>query len=120
MISNKIKDTIGLFRESKEWDSITLRGSSNFIKKTIEALDLLKRNVPEAEVLIRDNVSDISEGSSTRAVVKVAGGGWCIISNHDYQGNLISYAATLAHEGYHCWQYKRYKNNFPKYDGPKG
>lgn len=119
-ILDRIKDLKGLFGRCYDWKSLTLRGGSEFINKTIEALNLLMRELPDVVKLIEENVSDISEGSNTRAKVKVPGKrSWCIIGREDYLDTTTSYASVLAHEAFHCMQYRKYQTDFPNANVPK-
>jgi len=117
---DRIKDVFGLFGKTCDWKSLTLRGSAKFISKTVDALNLLMRELPETVQLIEENVSDISEGASTRAKVKVPGKrSWCIIGSEDYMDATVSYAAVLAHEAFHCMQYRKCQAGSPNANVPK-
>ena len=103
-----IVDIKGLFDKNYRFFSIEIVGRTDFISKTKEALELLREKMPDVFDLVIKYISGISQGSKTKIDVDVFGKGWCFVGE-SYKDNSILYAASLAHEAYHCKLFYEFK-----------
>ena len=101
-----------LSRKSK-YDGIIIRGSHNFGKKIVSALELLKNKLPKEYFLVQDNVKQIVEAISTTAYANRLLPTLTVGYKNCSEESMEELAKLIAHEAYHCFLFNEYLRKDP-------
>jgi hypothetical protein len=98
-------------------DGIAIRGDADFVRATVEALQLLKAKTPGVYVLLQEHIGDIvsfkHSGVFTHSLRHIPTT-LVLISPCYSESSAVEYAGALAHETYHCELYRRGQAGGPR------
>ena len=91
-------------------DGVAIRGDDEFIRATVQALELLNSRAPDVYALLKTHIADVvshkPSGVLTGALRQLPK--TVVTMSRSYtERSTVEYAGALAHEIYHCELYRR-------------
>lgn len=114
---DKIKISIKLlFAKSEDFGSLRIFGDKEFKNLTIKILSLIKEKTMEDYKFIAKYIKYICQFNKS-GVYTYTWPALCTIKKESAMSSDMWYAGTLAHEAYHVYLYKNFKDACPHSNG---
>ena len=90
------------------WSEISISGDAQFVRRTNEALDLIRNGPPEFYVMVLRYMGAITQGSHSGMRVR-----WTpptfMVGTPTYNSSTTWYASTIVHDAVHSRQYHQHR-----------
>ena len=108
-----------LFKLPKEYEGISIYGSSLFMDKIVSSLELIKEKIPEEFEFVKNNIKVIIWYPSSCARASMNPSTVCIGYKSFKERSIEEIAGTIGHEAFHCFLFNKYKKSHPDEKVPR-